>query len=147
MAADRLDGTVVRVMSCVSGIAAGYHACIIMHTRGWHAPSAASRMQHACAEGSVMSLDPHASLWLLRCAVVQSSDMMSVKDVQEMLGIPLLGAIPEDEKVRLRARVAASPRITLHAPKQPHSMREGPRWRWPMLCGTAVCACRHTNMS
>lgn len=32
-------------------------------------------------------------------AVVQTSDMMSVKDVQEMLGIPLLGAIPEDEKV------------------------------------------------
>lgn len=27
------------------------------------------------------------------------NDMMSVKDVQEMLGIPLLGAIPEDPQV------------------------------------------------
>lgn len=27
--------------------------------------------------------------------------MMSVKDVQEMLGIPLLGAIPEDPQVRM----------------------------------------------
>ncbi len=28
------------------------------------------------------------------------NDMMSVKDVQEMLGLPLLGAIPEDPQVR-----------------------------------------------
>ena len=28
--------------------------------------------------------------------MIQQNDMMSVRDVQEMLGIPLLGAIPED---------------------------------------------------
>lgn len=31
--------------------------------------------------------------------MIQKNDMMSVKDVQEMLGIPLLGAIPEDKQV------------------------------------------------
>ena len=31
--------------------------------------------------------------------MIKRNDMMSVKDVQEMLGIPLLGAIPEDEQV------------------------------------------------
>jgi septum site-determining protein MinD len=31
--------------------------------------------------------------------MIQKNDMMSVKDVQEMLGIPLLGAIPEDTNV------------------------------------------------
>ena len=31
--------------------------------------------------------------------MIQSNDMMSVKDVQEMLGVPLLGAIPEDTQV------------------------------------------------
>lgn len=35
--------------------------------------------------------------------MIKRNDMMSVKDVQEMLGIPLLGAIPEDEQVRGRA--------------------------------------------
>ena len=28
--------------------------------------------------------------------MIKKNDMMSVKDVQEMLGVPLLGAIPED---------------------------------------------------
>ncbi len=36
----------------------------------------------------------------VRPDMIQRNDMMSVKDVQEMLGIPLLGAIPEDEQVR-----------------------------------------------
>lgn len=35
----------------------------------------------------------------VRAEMVQSNDMMSVRDVQEMLGIPLLGAIPEDTQV------------------------------------------------
>lgn len=35
----------------------------------------------------------------VRPEMIQRNDMMSVKDVQEMLGIPLLGAIPEDEQV------------------------------------------------
>lgn len=35
----------------------------------------------------------------VRPDMIQRNDMMSVKDVQEMLGIPLLGAIPEDEQV------------------------------------------------
>lgn len=36
----------------------------------------------------------------VRPDMIQKNDMMSVKDVQEMLGIPLLGAIPEDAQVR-----------------------------------------------
>lgn len=35
----------------------------------------------------------------VRPDMIERNDMMSVKDVQEMLGIPLLGAIPEDEQV------------------------------------------------
>jgi septum site-determining protein MinD len=31
--------------------------------------------------------------------MIQRNDMMSVRDVQEMLGIPLLGVIPEDHHV------------------------------------------------
>jgi len=35
----------------------------------------------------------------LRPAMVQVNDMMSVQDVQEILAIPLIGVIPEDERV------------------------------------------------
>ncbi len=35
----------------------------------------------------------------VRPEMIQKNDMMSVSDVQEMLGIPLLGAIPEDNQV------------------------------------------------
>ena len=35
----------------------------------------------------------------VRSDMIQQNDMMSVRDVQEMLGIPLLGAIPEDNHV------------------------------------------------
>lgn len=35
----------------------------------------------------------------VRADMIQKNDMMSVKDVQEMLGIPLLGAIPDDSEV------------------------------------------------
>jgi len=35
----------------------------------------------------------------LRPAMVQVNDMMSVEDVQEILAIPLIGVIPEDERV------------------------------------------------
>lgn len=35
----------------------------------------------------------------VRPDMIQRNDMMSVRDVQEMLGIPLLGAIPEDTNV------------------------------------------------
>jgi hypothetical protein len=36
----------------------------------------------------------------VRPDMIQRNDMMSVRDVQEMLGIPLLGAIPEDQQAR-----------------------------------------------
>lgn len=35
----------------------------------------------------------------VRPDMIEAKNMMSVKDVQEMLGIPLLGAIPEDPQV------------------------------------------------
>jgi septum site-determining protein MinD len=35
----------------------------------------------------------------LRPAMVQANDMMSVQDVQEILSIPLIGVIPDDEQV------------------------------------------------
>jgi septum site-determining protein MinD len=35
----------------------------------------------------------------VRAEMIKKNDMMSVKDVQEMLGVPLLGAIPEDTEV------------------------------------------------
>jgi septum site-determining protein MinD len=31
--------------------------------------------------------------------MIQKNDMMSVRDVQEALGVPLLGAIPEDGEI------------------------------------------------
>ena len=40
----------------------------------------------------------------VRPEMIKKNDMMSVKDVQEMLGIPLLGAIPEDEQVQRGGR-------------------------------------------
>jgi septum site-determining protein MinD len=36
----------------------------------------------------------------VRPDMIEAKNMMSVKDVQEMLGIPLLGAIPEDPQAR-----------------------------------------------
>ena len=35
----------------------------------------------------------------VRSDLIQKNDMMSVRDVQEVLGVPLLGAIPEDNQV------------------------------------------------
>ena len=35
----------------------------------------------------------------LRPAMVQVNDMMSVQDVQELLAVPLIGVVPEDERV------------------------------------------------
>lgn len=35
----------------------------------------------------------------LRPVMVQANDMMSVQDVQELLAIPLIGVVPEDERV------------------------------------------------
>jgi septum site-determining protein MinD len=35
----------------------------------------------------------------LRPTMVQANDMMSVQDVQEILAIPLIGVVPEDERV------------------------------------------------
>lgn len=35
----------------------------------------------------------------VRSDMIQKNDMMSVKDVQEALGIPLLGAIPDDNQI------------------------------------------------
>ena len=35
----------------------------------------------------------------VRADMIKKNDMMSVRDVQEMLGVPLLGAIPEDTTV------------------------------------------------
>ncbi|WP_298614623.1 septum site-determining protein MinD [uncultured Thermosynechococcus sp.] len=41
----------------------------------------------------------HLILNRLRPAMVAANDMMSVEDVQEILSIPLIGIVPEDEKV------------------------------------------------
>jgi len=41
----------------------------------------------------------HLVINRLRPAMVQANDMMSVQDVQEILSIPLLGVIPDDERV------------------------------------------------
>lgn len=41
----------------------------------------------------------HLILNRLRPAMVQVNDMMSVQDVQELLAIPLIGVVPEDERV------------------------------------------------
>ena len=35
----------------------------------------------------------------VRSDLIQKNDMMSVRDVQEVLGVPLLGAVPEDSQV------------------------------------------------
>jgi septum site-determining protein MinD len=35
----------------------------------------------------------------IRPAMVQANDMMSVQDVQELLAIPIIGVIPDDERV------------------------------------------------
>lgn len=41
----------------------------------------------------------HLILNRLRPTMVQANDMMSVQDVQELLAIPLIGVVPEDERV------------------------------------------------
>lgn len=41
----------------------------------------------------------HLILNRLRPAMVQANDMMSVEDVQEILAIPLIGVVPDDERV------------------------------------------------
>lgn len=41
----------------------------------------------------------HLIINRLRPAMVQVNDMMSVQDVQEILAIPLIGVVPEDERV------------------------------------------------
>lgn len=41
----------------------------------------------------------HLVINRLRPAMVQANDMMSVQDVQEILSIPLIGVIPDDERV------------------------------------------------
>ncbi|MEA5617857.1 septum site-determining protein MinD [Cronbergia sp. UHCC 0137] len=41
----------------------------------------------------------HLIINRIRPAMVQANDMMSVQDVQELLAIPLLGVIPDDERV------------------------------------------------
>jgi len=35
----------------------------------------------------------------IRPTMVQANDMMSVEDVQEILAVPLIGIVPDDEKV------------------------------------------------
>ncbi len=41
----------------------------------------------------------HLIINRIRPAMVQANDMMSVQDVQELLAIPLIGVIPDDERV------------------------------------------------
>lgn len=41
----------------------------------------------------------HLIINRLRPTMVQANDMMSVQDVQEILAIPLIGVVPEDERV------------------------------------------------
>lgn len=41
----------------------------------------------------------HLILNRLRPSMVQANDMMSVEDVQEILAIPLIGVVPDDERV------------------------------------------------
>lgn len=59
----------------------------------------------------------HLIINRLRPAMVQQDMMMSVKDVQEILAIPLLGVIPDDEKVIISTNrgepLVLSPNISL----------------------------------
>ena len=41
----------------------------------------------------------------VRLEIIQRNDIISVDDVQEILGIPLLGAVPEDSNVIVATRV------------------------------------------
>jgi len=41
----------------------------------------------------------HLIINRLRPAMVQANDMMSVADVQEILAVPLIGVVPDDERV------------------------------------------------
>eukprot|EP00983_Pelagomonas_calceolata_P019774 624557-Pelagomonas_calceolata.AAC.3 len=51
----------------------------------------------------------------VRPEMIQKNDMMSVKDVQEMLGIPLLGAIPEDPQRDEKKHASSASKL-----KSPH---------------------------
>jgi septum site-determining protein MinD len=46
----------------------------------------------------------------VRADMIKKNDMMSVRDVQEMLGVPLLGAIPEDTNVIISTNRCARPK-------------------------------------
>jgi septum site-determining protein MinD len=41
----------------------------------------------------------HLIINRIRPAMVRANDMMSVQDVQELLAIPLIGVVPDDERV------------------------------------------------
>ncbi|MDX1918381.1 MAG: septum site-determining protein MinD [Candidatus Caenarcaniphilales bacterium] len=93
------------LIDCPAGIEQGFHnsaaaadEAIIISTPEMSAVRDADRVI-----GLLESYPRKISCWLiinrLRPSMVKTNDMMSVDDVLEILGIRLLGVVPEDEKI------------------------------------------------
>lgn len=92
------------VIDCPAGIETGFknaivaaQEAIIVTTPEIAAVRDADRVVGLLEANGVKQI--HLIVNRLRPAMVQMNDMMSVQDVQELLGIPLLGVVPEDERV------------------------------------------------
>lgn len=92
------------LIDCPAGIEMGFRNAIagasealIVTTPEIAAVRDADRVVGLLEANSVRRI--HLIVNRLRPAMVQANDMMSVEDVQEILAIPLIGIVPEDEKV------------------------------------------------
>lgn len=92
------------LIDCPAGIDVGFinaissaHEAIIVTTPEITAIRDADRVAGLLEANSIFNV--RLLVNRVRADMIQKNDMMSVRDVQEMLGIPLLGAIPEDTYV------------------------------------------------
>lgn len=76
---------------------AGAHEALVVTTPEIAAVRDADRVVGLLEANDIKKM--HLIVNRLRPAMVQQDMMMSVKDVQEILAIPLIGVIPDDEKV------------------------------------------------
>ncbi|NJN85219.1 MAG: septum site-determining protein MinD [Leptolyngbyaceae cyanobacterium SL_7_1] len=94
---------------------ASAHEALVMTTPEIAAVRDADRVVGLLEANDIRKM--HLIINRLRPAMVQQDMMMSVKDVQEILAIPLIGVIPDDEKVIISTNrgepLVLSPNISL----------------------------------
>ncbi len=92
------------LVDCPAGIESGFQNAIaaaqealIVTTPEIAAVRDADRVVGLLEANSIKQI--HLIINRIRPAMVQANDMMSVEDVKEILAVPLIGVVPEDEKV------------------------------------------------